>query len=108
MEYLNHIFQNFNEYLIVLLLIVLFFKESLMGFINSKLGKSDAPAWGERATKELSRLTQYANHDTTDRLNTLIEMEKLEHASAQEMRDTMKDIGRTLEEIKTYGIVCRK
>lgn len=108
METLDHIFQNFNEYLIVLLLVVLFFKESVMSFVSTKFGfKEKPPKWGEDATKEINRLAEYANHDTTDRLNTLIAMEEKEHEAAQETRDHLMSISRTLSEIKEYGLPCR-
>jgi hypothetical protein len=112
MEAISHIFENFNQYLIVGLLIVLFFKESLMAFIRVKLGRAetvdDAPEWGKKATSEINRLAEYANHDTTERLNLLIEMEKAEHENSKETRDILKDIGRTLSEMKEYGIPCRE
>jgi len=107
MEILTHIGQNFEEYLIVGLLVILFFKESLMSYINAKLGiKDTVPEWGEKATSELNRLAEYANHDTTERLNKLIEMEEKESVERQEFRDNMRDMNRTLQEIQKYGIPC--
>lgn len=105
---LTHIANNFNEYLIVSLLVVLFFKESLMAFINSKLGReNDTPAWGKKATADINRLAQYANHDTTERLERIIDLNNEHQRYTLETRDSLKDISRTLAEIKTYGIPCR-
>lgn len=106
MEWLTHIAENFEQYLIVGLLVVLFFKESLMSYINSKLGLSDAPEWGKKATDEIARLSEYTNHETTERLNRLIEMELEEAKERQELRDSMRDINRTLQEIQKYGLPC--
>lgn len=109
LELLHHIGENFNQYLIVLLLIVLFFKESLMSIIHSKLGTTPKiPTWGVEATEKINRLTEYANHDTTERLEKLIKMEESEHQSMQEFHDSIKDMARTLNEIKEYGIPCRE
>lgn len=105
---LNHIAANFEEYLIVTLLVLLFFKESLVSYVNAKLGREDGtPSWGRKATDEINRLAEYANHDTTERLNKLIEMEEKESIERQEFRDSMRDMHRTLQEIKEYGIPCK-
>lgn len=106
MEWATHIANNFEQYIIVFLLGTLFFKESIMAFINTKLGREDTPAWGKKATSEINRLAEYANHDTTERLNRLIEMEEKETLERQELRDIMKDMNRTLQEIRQYGIPC--
>lgn len=96
---------HFQETLIILLLLALFFKESLAEFINAKLGlsakKEKVPQWGQR-------LVQYANHDTTERLDRLIEMEEKEHEAADQMRDTLRAIDSTLREFKEYGVKLRK
>ena len=108
-EILHHIATNFNEYLIVFLLVVLFFKESLMTIIHSKLGTTPkTPNWGIEATEKINRLAGYTNHDTTERLEKLIRMEETEHQSMQEFRESIKDMARTLNEIKEYGIPCRE
>ena len=106
-EILNHIAINFEEYLIVFLLVTLFFKESLMSYVNMKLGReTDTPEWGKKATTEINRLAEYANHDTTERLNRLIEMEEKESMERQEFRDSIREVNRTLQEIQRYGIPC--
>lgn len=104
---LHSIESNFHEYLIVVLIAVLFFKESIVAFINSKLGRESSPEWSKKTNEKIDRLTQYANHDTTAKLDELIEMEKVSAQNDKEVRDLLKDIGRSLEEIKTYGIKCR-
>ena len=104
---LTHIGENFEEYLIVSLLVTLFFKESLLAFINAKLGRENTPEWGKKATADINRLAEYANHDTTERLERLLEMGEKHQMNATETRDSLRDIGRTLSEIKTYGIPCR-
>ena len=79
-----------------------------MSIIHSKLGTTpDTPLWGKEATSKLTELTQYANHDTTERLERLIAMEETEHKNMQEFRESIKDLARTLNEIKEYGIPCR-
>jgi len=89
---------HFQEYLILLLLLALFFKESLTEFIRAKMGLGDkeevTPAWGER-------LTHYANHDTTERLVKMIDLQE----RAQEQ---LRSIDSTLGEFKEYGIKIRK
>lgn len=96
--------QHFDKTLILALLLALFFKETLSEFINAKLGlkKSEkVPEWG-------SRLVQYANHDTTAKLDKLIAMEEKEHESNDFLRETLKDLATSLREFKEYGIKCRK
>lgn len=108
---LNHIAQHFLEYLVVFLLVVLFFKESVTSFINAKLLKrkdpEKVPEWGQLASDRISQLAQYANHDTTERLDMLLKLEEKEHQDQKEFRDIMKDMARDIQEIKTYGIKCR-
>ncbi len=101
---MEHILAHFQEYLILGLIGALFFKETIIEYVNAKLGKEKeekVPQWGQR-------LVQYANHDTTERLIELIEMEKQEHLDADVMRETMRDMNRTLLEIKEYGIKVRR
>ena len=102
---MDSLFAHFQEYLILGLVGALFFKETLTSYIRGVLGLSDkeekVPEWG-------ARLVQYANHDTTDKLNKLIAMEEKEHEAADQMRETMKDIGTTLKEFKEYGVKIRK
>lgn len=101
---MEHVIAHFQEYLIIALIGSLFFKETVTEFAEDKLGikrKEKVPQWGER-------LVQYANHDTTDRLNELIEMEKQEHLNNDILRETMRDMNRTLLEIKEYGVPIRK
>ncbi len=100
---MEQVLAHFQEYLIIGLVLALFFKESLTSFINAKLGigKEKVPEWGKN-------LTRYANHDTTERLNRLIEMEEKEHILNDKIRETLRDIGSTLSELKEYGIKCRK
>lgn len=100
-SFINH----FQEYLILALLGALFFKETLTSFIRAKLGLSEkdeeVPAWG-------ARLTQYANHDVTEKLDRLISMEEKEHEAADGVRETLRGIDRTLGEFREYGIKVRK
>jgi len=102
---MEHIFTHFEEYLIIALLLSLFFKEALVEFINAKLGikkkEEKTPEWGEK-------LTQYANHDTTERLEKLLRMEESEHEKYDEFRKTLINIDKTLLEFKEYGIRVRK
>lgn len=95
---------HFQETLIIALILALFFKESLAEFINAKLGISQeekVPAWG-------ARLVEYANHNTTAKLDKLIAMEEKEHEAADQFRDTLRGIDRTLSEFREYGIKVRK
>lgn len=56
--------QNFQEYLIIGLILALFFKESLTSYINQILGiKRQHPL-----DSRMSTLEQYFNHDTTKAL----------------------------------------
>lgn len=99
-EFINH----FQEYLIMVLIGALFFKETLVSFVRARLGlqkEETTPAWGER-------LTQYANHDTTERLDRLIEMEEKEHHAADSMRELVKEGNGYLREMKEYGVRLRK
>lgn len=69
-----------------------------------RIGKNQAekvPEWGRK-------LTQYANHDTTERLDRLIEMEEKEHESAQVTRDTLVKMTLILEGMERNGLKCRK
>lgn len=94
--------EHFQQGLILALLLALFFKESLTAFINAKLGvKERVPGWGQR-------LVQYANHDTTERLNKLIEMEEKEHEQQDTTRDLIREGNGILREIKEYGVRIRK
>lgn len=108
---------SFTEILILVLVALLFFKDQipqLVGWIMGKTPKEDEmPVWA-------AHLTEYYNHDITDangkiiaqgektneKLDRLIDMEEKEHASAQELRDTLKDIGYTLKSIKENGVKC--
>jgi len=103
MPNMENFLAHFQEYLILGLLGALFFKESLVEFVNAKLGikKEKVPEWGRN-------LTKYANHDTTERLNRLIEMEEKEHEGAQTMRDTLVKMSYVLENMERNGIKCRK
>lgn len=99
-DFINH----FQEYLILGLIGALFFKESLSEFIRAKLGletEEEVPLWGQR-------LTQYANHDTTDKLDRLLAMEEKEHEQAEQLRRSLASIDRTLGEFREYGIKLRK
>ena len=102
---MEEFFSHFQEYLIIGLVLALFFKESLAEFIRAKLGLGDAkesvPAWGQR-------LIQYANHDTTEKLDKLIAMEEKEHEHAEALRENIRGIDRTLGEFREYGIKIRK
>ena len=62
---------------------------------------------GEKVPEWAAKLIQYTNHETTDRLNRLIAMEEREHEQADQMREVMRDILRTLQEFREYGIPCR-
>lgn len=87
---MEHFINHFQEYLIIGLLGALFFKETLTHYIQSLLGikkQEKTPEWGEK-------LTQYANHDTTERL--------------EEIKDSLGDVNRTLNEFREYGIKIRK
>lgn len=102
---MEEIFAHFQEYLIIGLVLALFFKESLTEFIRAKLGlKGDeeaVPEWGER-------LIQYANHDTTAKLDKLISMEEKEHEQADQVRQSLAGIDRTLGEFREYGVKIRQ
>lgn len=101
---MDFFFAHFLEFIIIGLFLTLFFKESLAEFINAKLGidsKEKVPAWGQR-------LVQYANHDTTERLDKLIAMEEKEHEQADAMRASLSGIDRTLAEFREYGVRMRK
>lgn len=90
--------EHFQEYLIIGLLLALFFKESLTEFVNAKLGiegkEEKVPEWG-------ATLTHYANHETTDRLVRLIDLNERAH-------EQLRNIDSTLNEFKEYGIKIRK
>lgn len=100
-QFLNH----FQEYLILGLLLTLFFKEALADYIQGKLGlekkKEKVPEWGKT-------LTQYANHDTTERLELVL-------SETRGIKDTLRDHNKLderiivlLEEQKEYGVKIRK
>lgn len=94
--------EHFDRLLIIGLILALFFKESLTSFINAKLGvKERVPEWG-------ARLVQYANHNTTDALNRLIDMEEKEHLNNDILRESIRTMNTTLLEFKEYGVKIRK
>lgn len=116
METFQHIFENFYQYLIIGLFITLFFKESMVSFINAKLGiKDKAPDWSNKIQNEMERLSEYTNHDTTTKLDVLIamhekhlRMEEEEHTKFEQLRESLMGLSRDMREIKEYGIKIRK
>lgn len=50
---------------------------------------------------QMSELSNHFNHETTGQLDSV-------HEKLSDLKDGIKDISRTLQEIKTYGIICRK
>lgn len=108
---MEEFFNHFQEYLIIALVGALFFKETLVEYINTKLGLNKE----EKIPKWASRLQLYFNHDTTEhhkathqRLEKLIQMEEKEHERADEVRESLKGIDRTLAEFREYGVKIRK
>ena len=79
---------------------VLFFQLVDRGLL--KIGKN--MSLGSR----MDSLTQYANHETTKRLDDLIAMEKKEHEEYDQMREIMREVHAMLKEFKEYGIKLRK
>ena len=79
---------------------VLFFQLIDRGYL--KIGKTDS------FSAKIDKLAQYANHDTTERLDRLIAMEEKEHEAAQITRDTLLRISLTLESLERSGVKCRK
>ena len=116
MENIQHIFENFYQYLIIGLFITLFFKESMLSFINAKLGIKDrVPEWSNKMHAEMERLSEYTNHSTTTKLDTLLvmherylKMEEEEHVKFEQLRESLLGLSRDLREIKEYGIKIRK
>ena len=99
-SFINH----FQEYLILGLLGALFFKETLTVYVRGVLGlkdKENVPLWGQK-------LTQYANHETSAKLDKLIAMEEKEHEQADRVRESLRGIDHTLGEFREYGIRIRK
>lgn len=96
---------HFQESLILALLLTLFFKESLTEFMNAKLGiikkKEKVPEWG-------SRLIQYANHDTTEKLNEVIRGQDSIKEAMYAHNKLDERIIVLLEEQKEYGVKIRR
>ena len=86
------------EFLIVVLVAISFFKEQVIKLIYFRFGVENRKASeGERRqpiTGEVARLSNYYNHDLTDRL------EKIQESSNKTVT--------LLEELKEYGIKIRK
>ena len=57
---------------------------------------------------KMDRLSSYYNHDTTEKLERLIQMEEKEHEANDNLRSTLKDISNALSNLDKYGVHCRK
>ena len=101
----DHAF-SFQELLILILLGALFFKEQLLGWIGPKLGFKNG---GEKGVGEkVDQLAAYYNHDTTKKLDELIDMHNKTHQFSDKLYETMKDLARSVDEIMKYGVSCRE
>lgn len=60
----------------------------------------------ENFGKQITQLGEYYNHDITDKLKDIAEGQKEISKNLSEQKDTLKDISRTLENIREYGVKC--
>jgi hypothetical protein len=115
---MEHFINHFQEYLIIGLLGALFFKETITYYIQTLLGmekEEDTPQWAQDTNMEMARLSEYTNHTTTAKLDTLIsmhtrhlEMEEREHEKFDQLSINLTNMGRDIKEIKEYGIKLRQ
>lgn len=90
---------TFLQYLTILLLGLLFFREEIMPWIKGKLGfKGD----GSNATKgQVNELAEYVNHRQTEILDK-------QTAILGEVKSGIEDVKRKHEEWDKYGVPIRK
>jgi hypothetical protein len=94
---------NFLQGLVLLLLTALFFKEEMKPAVARMLGFEKKSSVEDK----MDRLVEHYNHETTERLDTLISMEDEERVERQQMREVMRDTRSLLAEFKEYGIRLR-
>lgn len=98
-QFFTYLSSHFMETAILILIGLLFFKEQLTKLVYFRFGLDKKN--GENGSKsngvfvgEVSRLSNYYNHDLTSKLDKI--------------QDTSNDIKILLEEFKEYGIKIRK
>lgn len=106
-EILNYITHHFTEFLIIVLVSMLFFKEQLTKLIYFRFGLEGRKNGDRRennglitAVGEVSRLSNYYNHDLTDKLDAI-------QVYARQNAETSAKTLTLLEELKEYGIKVR-
>lgn len=76
----------------------------MLYLLMAHLGIAPAP-WKEEEEEKVplwaQNLQQYFNHDTT-------KQHQETHKKLDNVKDELKDVNRTLSEIKEYGIKCRE
>lgn len=91
---------DFTQYLILILLGLLFVRETIVRWISQKLGIKDK--------SPIETLKTYYNHDLSERLDRIERAEEHEHDANEQVRATLISIDRSLNEFREYGIKIRK
>ncbi len=98
---------SFLEFLILLLLGILLFRDQVVPALMSKLGiKMDKPASG----KQMNTLTEHFNHETTELLTEIRDDFREMRADFREMSEGIKVVHRKHDEWEKHVFphLCRK
>lgn len=117
-QILTYISSHFNEFLILLLLVALFFKDALMEWIQIRFGNNQ-PTDQQRRTLEMANdmkaLRMHFNDETTHLLTDIQVLLAKQEDDNMKFRETqlqqcgkLDEIRDTLRSINTNGIRIRK
>lgn len=101
MDIYTFVAEHFLEALVVLLLVALFFKESLQAWVNAKLGRESVVPDFSKLVTDMTELRAHYNDETThvlkdmqESLRESRETQLTQCNKLEEMRDILRDVQR--------------